>query len=56
VTGRHEAPPVASGAREATAPPWHGQHQVTVGPLEPCDDCGRVFCTCDYDYGTDDDE
>lgn len=42
MTGRHEAPPVGSEAREATAPPWHGQHRAEEDPMRVwyCPACG----------------
>lgn len=38
---RHAAPPVASAAREATAPPYHGTHRAD------CPGWGPWWHTCD---------
>lgn len=32
MTGRHEAPPLGSAARDATAPPYHGRHRAEDKP------------------------
>jgi len=45
MTGRHEAPPVSSSAREATAPPYHGRHRESDDNWHDrcprCPDCGK---------------